>query len=233
MIRHQSSIRNDWVTNITFTEMFKNNILGSAIKYQPKMSKGIYVLDVCHSVEGTVQYGVQSCWQWVHIPLGWSEVLIVRNSLLCDLHKCHEFQSSWPIWKSDSCLGMCWNWTSFLCIFFFFFFFFFFFSRGIILWIELPWSEKPANTYARHTETLDSCFDLIRFHQQDIQWSPPLKIEPATTDCRAETLQLFFLYLAWIILKGFFTQNIFYSIIQGMITLYFVRYIKMLIIFRQ
>ena len=34
------------------------------------------------------------------------------------------------------------------------------------LWIELPWSENPANTYAQYTETLDSCFDLIRSHQQ-------------------------------------------------------------------
>ena len=37
---------------------------------------------------------------------------------------------------------------------------------GIILWIELPWPENLANTYTRHTETLDSCFNLIRFHQQ-------------------------------------------------------------------
>ena len=33
-------------------------------------------------------------------------------------------------------------------------------SKGIILRIELP--ENPANTYAQHTETLDSCFDLIK-----------------------------------------------------------------------
>ena len=64
-----------------------------------------------------------------------------------------------------------------------------FLSRGIILWIELPWPEDPATTYARHAETLDSYFDLIRSHQQCIPWSPPLEIEPATTDCRAETLQ--------------------------------------------
>ena len=37
-------------------------------------------------------------------------------------------------------------------------------SRGIILWIELPRPENPANTCARHTETLDSGFDLIRSH---------------------------------------------------------------------
>ena len=40
------------------------------------------------------------------------------------------------------------------------------------------------------TETLDSCFDLIRFHQQYIPWSPLREIEPATTYCRAKTLQL-------------------------------------------
>ena len=61
-----------------------------------------------------------------------------------------------------------------------------FLSRGIILCIELPWPENPANTYARHTETLDSSFDLIRSHQQCIPWPPPLVIEPATTDCSAD-----------------------------------------------
>ena len=30
------------------------------------------------------------------------------------------------------------------------------------MWIELPWPENPANTHARHTESLDSCFDLIK-----------------------------------------------------------------------
>ena len=58
------------------------------------------------------------------------------------------------------------------------------------LWIELTWLENSANTYAQHTETLDSFFDLIRSHQQCIPWFPPLEIELATTDCRAETLQL-------------------------------------------
>ena len=52
------------------------------------------------------------------------------------------------------------------------------------LWIELPWPENPANTYARRTETLDNCFDLIRSHQLCIMRSPPLGIELATTDCR-------------------------------------------------
>ena len=58
-----------------------------------------------------------------------------------------------------------------------------------MLWIELPWPENPANTYARRTETLNNCFDLIRSHQQCISWSPPRWIGPATTDCRADTLQ--------------------------------------------
>ena len=58
------------------------------------------------------------------------------------------------------------------------------------LWIELPWPENPANTCAWHTVTLDSGFDLIRSHQQCIPWSPPLEIEPATTECRAETLMV-------------------------------------------
>ena len=49
---------------------------------------------------------------------------------------------------------------------------FYFLNRGIILWIELRWPENPANTYPWHTETLDSCFDLIRSHQQCIPWSP-------------------------------------------------------------
>ena len=36
----------------------------------------------------------------------------------------------------------------------------------------------------------NSFFDLISSHQQYIPWSQPLEIEPATTDCRVETLQL-------------------------------------------
>ena len=65
-----------------------------------------------------------------------------------------------------------------------------FLSRGIILWIELPQQENPANTSTQHTETLDRCFDLIRSHQQCIPWSSPLEIKPVTTECRAETLPL-------------------------------------------
>ena len=32
--------------------------------------------------------------------------------------------------------------------------------------------------------TLNSCFDLIGFHQQCIPGSPPLEVEPATPECR-------------------------------------------------
>ena len=39
------------------------------------------------------------------------------------------------------------------------------------MWIELPRLENLANTYVRHTETLDSCFDRIGSHQQCIPWS--------------------------------------------------------------
>ena len=38
---------------------------------------------------------------------------------------------------------------------------FLFLCWGIILWIELLRPGNPANTYARHTEIRDSCFDLI------------------------------------------------------------------------
>ena len=62
--------------------------------------------------------------------------------------------------------------------------------RGIILLIELPWPEKPANTCVRHTETLDSCFDLIRSSQQCVPWSPPLDTKRETTGCRFKTLSL-------------------------------------------
>ena len=33
---------------------------------------------------------------------------------------------------------------------------------------KLPWRGNPTNTYAQPTETLDSCFDLIRSHKQCI-----------------------------------------------------------------
>ena len=44
----------------------------------------------------------------------------------------------------------------------------FFLSKGMILWIEIPWPENPANTYARHTETLDSLLGLISSGYRDL-----------------------------------------------------------------
>ena len=61
---------------------------------------------------------------------------------------------------------------------------------SLLIWIELPRLKNAVNTCAWLTETLDCCFDFIRSHQQYIPWSPPLEIEPATTECRAETLPL-------------------------------------------
>ena len=65
-----------------------------------------------------------------------------------------------------------------------------FFKERDYIFIELPRRENPTNPYARHTETLDNCFDLIRSHQQCIRWSPTLDIEQATTDCKAKIMKL-------------------------------------------
>ena len=67
-----------------------------------------------------------------------------------------------------------------------------FFFKVEELYCELNYHNQkiPANTCTWNMETLDNCFDLIRSHQQYILWSLPLKIEPATTECRAETLLL-------------------------------------------
>ena len=55
------------------------------------------------------------------------------------------------------------------------------------------WNIKLENTMTRKSgthlhatyEALNSCFDLIRSHQQCTPWSPPLEIEPTTTVCRS------------------------------------------------
>ena len=49
--------------------------------------------------------------------------------------------------------------------------------------MELARPENLVNVCARHTKTLDGCFDLIKSQQQRIPWSSPLEIEPATTKC--------------------------------------------------
>ena len=63
-----------------------------------------------------------------------------------------------------------------------------FLSRWIILWIKLLCPENPANIACDIRKKMDSCFDLIRSHQQ---WSSQQKIELVTTECIAETLHFF------------------------------------------
>ena len=40
-------------------------------------------------------------------------------------------------------------------------------------------TRKSGKHYMQQTKSLDSCFDLIRSHQQRTPWSPSLEIEPA------------------------------------------------------
>ena len=42
----------------------------------------------------------------------------------------------------------------------------------------------------QHTKPLDSCFDLVRSHQQCIQKSPPQEVKKETREYRAKTLPL-------------------------------------------
>ena len=57
-----------------------------------------------------------------------------------------------------------------------------------INWITM--TRKSSKHFHATDGILDSCFDHIRSHQQCILWSPPLEIEPATTESRAEKLLL-------------------------------------------
>ena len=68
---------------------------------------------------------------------------------------------------------------------FFFAFFFFYYWNNFINWITMTRkSSKRWHMTYRNTR------QLFRPHQQCIPWSKPLEIKPATTDCRAKTLQL-------------------------------------------
>ena len=67
---------------------------------------------------------------------------------------------------------------------------FLYFGSGITFWIDQSWPENLGTTCVQHRGTLDSCFDVIRSHQQCIPCSPPLEIKTATTECRTETLPL-------------------------------------------
>lgn len=82
-----------------------------SLKHEPKMPRRVleYMLQISDAqlealLNAAGKVVVNAC-----------TFLLVRNPLAYDLHKWHEPQRSWPTWKSDSCLEMCWNRTSF-CI---------------------------------------------------------------------------------------------------------------------
>ena len=59
------------------------------------------------------------------------------------------------------------------------------------IWIEelyyvnwITMTRKSGKHFHATYGTLDSCFDLIRSHQQCIPWSPPLKIEPQNAELK-------------------------------------------------
>ena len=60
----------------------------------------------------------------------------------------------------------------------------------IYIYIHTHTHTHTHTHYVLHMKPLNSCFDLIRSHQQCIQWSPSLEFEPVTTECRAENLSL-------------------------------------------
>ena len=49
---------------------------------------------------------------------------------------------------------------------------------------------KSDEDCVRHTEHVDSRFNLIRYDQQCLPWSPPRKFERVTTEGRASVLSL-------------------------------------------
>ena len=66
---------------------------------------------------------------------------------------------------------------------------FFFNSRNYIInWMTM--TKKSGKHSMWHTEPQGSCFDLIKSYQQHILCTPPLEIEPVTTEYRAKTLPL-------------------------------------------
>ena len=52
-------------------------------------------------------------------------------------------------------------------------------------------NQKSGKHCTQHTESLDSCFDLIRTHQQYIPLSPPLEIEQPTIEPKLLPLSYF------------------------------------------
>ena len=62
-----------------------------------------------------------------------------------------------------------------VCVYIYIYFFFY--------WITM--TRKFGKHLHVSNGTLNSCFDIIRSHQQCILWSPPLEIEPTTTEFRS------------------------------------------------
>ena len=62
----------------------------------------------------------------------------------------------------------------------------FFWKKIFVLWIlRITMTRKSGKHLPATYGALNSCFDLIRSHQQCTPWSPPLEIEPTTTVCRS------------------------------------------------
>ena len=55
----------------------------------------------------------------------------------------------------------------------------------IYIKLEMTMTRKSGPHLHVTYGALNSCFDLIRSHQQCTPWSPPLEIEPTTTVCRS------------------------------------------------
>ena len=52
-------------------------------------------------------------------------------------------------------------------------------------YLRITMTRKSSKYLHATYGALNSCFDLIRSHQQCTPWSPPLEIEPTTTVCRS------------------------------------------------
>ena len=56
--------------------------------------------------------------------------------------------------------------------------------RNWYIKLEITLTRKSGTHLHAIHGALNSCFDLIRSHQQSRPWSPPLEIEPTTPECR-------------------------------------------------
>ena len=57
--------------------------------------------------------------------------------------------------------------------------------RNWYIKLEITMTRKSSTHLHVTYGALNSCFDLIRSHQQCTPWSPPLEIEPTPTVCRS------------------------------------------------